>query len=481
LAYPTRVIAAPEAAAIDAEVVAQSSPVDPSNQVSTQDPVDADTTTKGPVATLSPVSTPPNELGPNANEKQPTVKTELERTRVEIPAKENPSRATESGYDISGYVQAQLEFHQDSEAQLRQGGTLLNQNRFLIRRGRVRIAREWDWASVVIEFDGNTSKGTSARLQKGEVSVVYHRSKTKGVPPLLQLTAGMFDLPFGFEMTDSAKTRWFMERSIISRALFPGEPDVGMKLHGGVAFLRYSVAVTNGEPLDEKSGYGLQDPNENKDVTVRFGVDTEMNPRWRISGGVSYNVGKGFHAGTDATKGTIKGQDTNGDGKPENTIVTADAAATPSENFSRWAVGADLQIRLKTWLGSTVLYGEVVTAQNLDRGLIIADPTIGKKTNVREFGGYIGFSQELTKYFVCGVRGDYYDPNSDWLDERAGKQVPTSQRVFGISPMVGVVLPERARIVLQWDVQDNRFARDERGVPSRLKNNVFTARFQVNL
>jgi hypothetical protein len=398
-----------------------------------------------------------------------------------------PQAATGShelfGYDISGYVQTQFEYHQDSEDQLRQGGALLNQNRFLIRRGRIRVAREWDWASVVVEFDGNTSKGASARLQKGEASLVYRRSATKGRPPLLQLTAGMFDLPFGFEMTDSSKSRWFMERSILSRALFPGEPDVGAKLHGGVSFLRYSVALTNGEPLDEKSGYGLQDPNANKDVTVRFGVDTQVAERWQVAGGVSYNAGKGFHAGTDATKQTLSAQDANGDAIADNNTITVNAAqaATPSENFSRWAVGADLQLRLKTWLGTSVAYGEVVAAQNLDRGLYIADPTVGKKLNVREFGGYVGFTQELTKYFICGIRGDYYDPNADFLDDRAGKQVPTSLRVLGLSPMVGFVLPERGRLLLQWDIQDNRFARDETGVPTRLKNNAVTARLQVNL
>jgi hypothetical protein len=390
------------------------------------------------------------------------------------------SNIEKSSYEVSGYLQTQFEFHQDSEDQLRQGGAVLNQDRFLVRRGRLRISRDWDWASIVFELDGNTTKGPSARIQKGEASLVYGRSKVKGEPAILTLTAGMFDLPFGFEMTESAKVRWFMERSITSRALFPGEPDVGMKLHGGVAFLRYSVAVTNGEPLDERSGFGLQDPNANKDVTVRLGVDTKASELLSVAGGVSYNVGKGFHPGTDATKSTIAAQDSNGDGIPESILVNAGSAATPSENFSRWALGADLQLRFKSRIGMTCLYGEVVAAQNLDRALVIADPTI-KDINVREFGGYVGFIQELTRYFVVGIRGDVYDPNADWLDERGGRQLPTSLRVYGLSPMAGFVLPDRARLLFQWDLQDNRFARDDRGVPTRLKNNAVTARLQVNL
>jgi hypothetical protein len=211
-----------------------------------------------------------------------------------------------------------------------------------------------------------------------------------------------------------------------------------------------------------------------------LGVDTKVGGAFDVSGGMSYNVGRGFHAGTDATKATLSGQDANGDGIPESILVKPATAATPSENFSRWAIGADLQLKLKSRLGSTLLYGEVIAAQNLDRGLVVADPTVSD-INVREFGGHIGFVQELTKHFVVGLRGDYYDPNADFLDARAGKQVPTSLRVLGISPLIGFVLPDRGKLLLQWDVQDNRFARDERGVPTRLRNNTVTARFQVNL
>src|SRR5262249_22464475 len=63
------------------------------------------------------------------------------------------------GIVITSYVQAQYESHDDSEDQLRQGGVLHNQNRFLIRRGRLKLEREWEWSSVMLEVDGNTTKG----------------------------------------------------------------------------------------------------------------------------------------------------------------------------------------------------------------------------------------------------------------------------------------------------------------------------------
>src|SRR4029079_12311508 len=129
--------------------------------------------------------------------------------------------------------QPQYESHQDSVDQHAQGGALLNQNRFLLRRGRFRITHDWEWAQVILEVDGNTRSGPAMRLQKAEASLIYGRSKDRDQPPLAQLTIGQFDLPFGFEVAYVPKVRWFMERTQASRALFPGEPDVGVRFSGG--------------------------------------------------------------------------------------------------------------------------------------------------------------------------------------------------------------------------------------------------------
>ena len=114
------------------------------------------------------------------------------------------------GYRVSGYFQAQYENHQDSEDQLNQDNQLLNKNRFVLRRGRIRIARDWDYAALLLEFDGNTVNGPTLGVQKAEVSLVYGRSPEKDVYPLVQFTMGIFDLPFGYEITESPKTRPFM-------------------------------------------------------------------------------------------------------------------------------------------------------------------------------------------------------------------------------------------------------------------------------
>ncbi|HEX4336438.1 MAG TPA: hypothetical protein VH062_11030 [Polyangiaceae bacterium] len=402
-----------------------------------------------------------------------------------------------TGLVLSGYSQAQYESHQDSSDQLRQGGSLLNQNRFVLRRTRIRLARDWDYAAFLFELDGNTVNGPTVRVQKAELSLVYGRSKEKGVPPIGQLTIGQFDLPFGFDLVQSPRTRWFMERSTVSRALWPGEPDVGARLSGGIAFARYAFAVTNGEPLDEKSGFGLRDPNGNKDITGRLGAEAKAGDDFVVSGGVSYNRGKGFHPGTDATKNTTTWNDLNGNGAVDaNELVGVPGlAAIPSSTFSRWAVGADLELQLKTMLGWSILTGEVIAASNLDRNTFIADPLAGNPvTNdpvkaggttagpgLRELGFYVAFTQEITPYGVVGIRYDLYDPNSDNTDSRGGKLIPRSQAIKTLSPLVGVTLPDRARLVFQYDHISDLLARDARGVPTDFKNDQWTLRFQVML
>ncbi len=405
-------------------------------------------------------------------------------TAAPAPAKEtNGLHRFGEGIHVSGYFQSQFESHQDSRDQLNQSGGLLNQDRFVLRRGRVRIGRDWDYASLLVEFDGNTVRGPTFRWQKAEASLVYGRSADKDVWPLVQFTMGMFNLPFGYELDESPKARPFMERSLGSRALWPGEPDVGARLMGQVKFLRYTVSLTNGEPLDERSGLGLQDPNKNKDVTVRLGVVTKPWPKVTAAGDVSYNAGKGFHPGTAATKATTNWQDLdrNGQVTPTALVGSPATAATPSINFSRWALGADAQFSVESPIGKSTLYAEVVVAQNLDRGLFISDPIAISGQNTRQLNYYVGVLQQVTPYGLVGFRADYYDPNTDFLDERVGQLIPTSQAIRTYSPLIGLVLPDRARLLFQWDIQQNLLGRDSRGVPAHYANNTATLRLQVNL
>lgn len=392
------------------------------------------------------------------------------------------SRRVPRGLHISGYLQTQFESNQSSEDQLQQGGAPLNQDRFSLRRGRLRLDRGWEYANATLELDANTTRGMSVGIRRAEGSLLYRGNNSAEQPPLIMLSLGVTDLPFGFELLEFARARPFMERSLGSLALFPTEMDIGVKLSGAVSFLRYAFAITNGEPVDNLPGRYPRDPNAAKDFSGRVGVETQPLAQLSISGGTSFYQGTGFHPGTNATKPSFNWLDINEDRMIEDGELQAvpGTAATPSLNFKRWAYGLDLEFVLRTKAGESRLLAEGFLASNLDRSYLIADPGLGQN-DLREAGGYVALVQDVTRWGQVGFRASYYDPNADIFQNVRGRQVPTSLAVTTLSPLVALRLEDRARLSFQYDFVHDFLAKDAQGVPSDAKNNQLTLRLQVGL
>jgi hypothetical protein len=390
------------------------------------------------------------------------------------------SPASSSSIRIGGYIQGQYQASAASEDRLQPGGTPLNHDRFLVRRGRVRFDHDWRWASAALELDANTVRGVGVGIRRAEAALVYRSSEEEKAPPLVALSVGVMDIPFGYELLESSRTRFFMERSVGSGALFPTDGEVGLKLGGTLGFLRYGVALMNGEPLDDR-GFP-RDPNAAKDVVGRVGVDVKPIAPLTVFGGASFARGTGFHPGQDATKDSIAWLDLDDDGVVsglDEISVVPGRAATPSENFSRWALALDLGFTLVTALGTSKLYGEAFLASNYDRGLLRTDP-VASGGDVRQAGGAVAFVQDVTRYGVAGFRASFYDPSSSLIEESsdAAPQVPT---IVTLSPLAGFVLREQARLLVQYDFVPERFGRDAPGLPAEATNHRFTARVQVEL
>jgi hypothetical protein len=400
-----------------------------------------------------------------------------------VPA---PRHARGHWYDslqLSAYAQAQLEFHQDSEDQLATGGQPLNQNRFLLRRARLKVETRHRYTEFLLELDGNTVKGPSFGVHRAEVSAVYRGADANtSKAPLVALTGGVLVPSFGRELQESARTRPFMERSLASRAFFPSEPDVGLRLAGKLGFFEYGVAVVNGEPAGQPAGFPLRDPNAAKDIIGRLGVAADVSNVVKAAGGVSLLNGRSTFRGTDGTKSTVNWTDLNEDGQISNVELTGTPGSAPrtSQNFDHWAVGADADVAVKTGLGQTELQAEVVIASNLDRGLFISDP-ITTSHDARQLGYYVAVLQDITRHALVGVRYDYYDPQADIFASKSGKIVPTKASVKTISPLIGWRLPGGLKLMAEWDLVRDHLATDNRGVPNDRKNNVVTFRLQGEL
>jgi hypothetical protein len=381
---------------------------------------------------------------------------------------------------LSGYIQAQYEANQQSEDQLQQGGIPLNRDHFTLRRARLRIDRDWQYARATVELDANTVKGVSVGVRRAEASVLYRGDRGVDEPPLVMLTLGVMDIPFGYELLEPTRQRPFMERSTGGLAIFPTDMDVGARISGAIDFFHYAVAVMNGEPLDN-SGFP-NDPNAAKDVIGRFGVDVNAAEGLAIGGGTSFATGKGFHPGQDAGKNQLvwRDADQNGVFSPNEVVLVPASAATPSKNFNRWALGLDLEASLQTPLGRSKVYAEGFVAQNYDRGVLPADPIV-TGVDVREASAYVALLQDITRYGIVGFRGGFYDPNADVAETRQGQLLPVSQTIWTLSPLAGLVLPGTAKLLFQYDFVLDKLGRDSRGVPTDAKNNAMTLRLQVDL
>ncbi|MDX2090838.1 MAG: porin [Kofleriaceae bacterium] len=391
------------------------------------------------------------------------------------------SLVTDAKLDITGFVQAQGQLDEQSQDQLLQGGSELNQDGFVVRRARVGVGRRWKHAAFNFELDANTVRGAALTLRRAEASLILPNENNAAVP-LAELVVGLSDIPFGFEMLESSRVRPFMERTTASLAFFPGEPDIGARVEGGHGPFRYAVALLAGEPINERAGRNRPDPNQAKDLVGRLGVVTRPARRFTVSGGVSLVVGRGFHEGADATKDQIEWRDLNENGAIElgELMSVPGVAATPSMNFERWALGADLQLGFATCLGWTHVIAEVVVASNLDRGLFVADP-IATGIDLRHLGAYAGVVQDLGRRAYGGLRVDFYDPNLDAFDARGGSLIPVDETITTFSPLLGARLPYNARASVQYDLVLDNLARDGRGVPTDLANNRVIARLQVDL
>jgi hypothetical protein len=236
----------------------------------------------------------------------------------------------------------------------------------------------------------------------------------------------------------------------------------------------------NGNPLADAS-FPARDPNAAKDFVGRLGVDATVAGKVRISAGFSSLKGTGFHPGTPATKDVLVWRDQNEDGivQLSEIQVIAGRAATPSQNFSRFAVGADSRIGATLpRLGQLMLFGEVVWGANLDRALLPADP-VASGRDLREFGWVVGVSQEFTTRAALGIRYDFYNPDVDGF-----RQTPTAIAPKDMSFRTWTVTLSwggmgRDRLLLEYQHNRNALAVAADGSPTTLAADTLTLRGQL--
>ena len=192
---------------------------------------------------------------------------------------------------ITGYIQAQWQLADTAGAVTPYSGgafPIATDNRFAIRRGRIKFTYENELSTYVLQIDA-TEKGVV--LKDAYVAVKDPWAQ------FVTLTAGVFNRPFGYEITYSSSARETPERARIFQNLFPGERDLGamitlqpkkgtrydwIKLDAGL----FTGNGINSEFDTKKDFIGhLYFAKANKSETIKFG------------GGISYYNG-GVYQGT---------------------------------------------------------------------------------------------------------------------------------------------------------------------------------------
>ena len=361
---------------------------------------------------------------------------------------------------MSGWVQADaVAWSEDSFDEIDPTtGDPLNQERFLIRRGRIRAEGERGALFAAMEIDGNTIDGPDARILAAQVGWRH---------PQVEVVAGLFRTPFGFEVNMAERDKWFLEPPAFARAFFPGNYDGGVMVRGAYGVGRFVLAATNGVPVADAQWRGL-DPADSIDLVGRVGAVVELPYRARVELGVSARPGRGVSPRAPPAQESFEWIDDNQNGLIDNVTelrVVPGTPGTPSQTFDRRGVGGDVQVH---WclcaLGTGLAYAEVALGTNLDRGLIYADP-IRAGRDARQLGFQVGVVQNVTEHAQVGVRYDRYAADRD-ASERLGLELVGAEPVFSALGVMASARIGDARLVVQYDHEKNPFGRDASGTPT---------------
>ncbi|MGN6106632.1 MAG: hypothetical protein ACTHU0_16115 [Kofleriaceae bacterium] len=378
---------------------------------------------------------------------------------------------------LTGYVQVDsIAWSQESVDELDPStGRPLSLERFLIRRGRVRVETRRGPLSASLELDGNTIDGPGARIAAAQVGYAF---PARG-EPRLTVSAGLFRVPFGAEVALPDRVKVFMEPPAFARGMFPGAFDAGAMAQGRLGAARWAVAVVNGAMVGDTQWRG-RDPSSSYDLVGRIGAGIDGPRKFRVEAGVSALAGSGLSPGAPPTKDGLQWVDENQDGIVQSTElhVIPGTPGTPSQSFDRDALGADVQLH---WclckIGTGSAFAEGVIATNLDRGLVYSDPVRASR-DLRQLGFAVGVLQSFGPHVQAGVRYDRYDVDRD-ANQRAGVDIIGVDRVFSTLAVIAAARWGEARLTAKYDHERNPFGRGDDGAPTTRRADRVSFRAQV--
>lgn len=324
---------------------------------------------------------------------------------------------------ISGYIQSQFQVAESSGISSFSGGNFPqnSHSRFQVRRGRLKVAYDNDLTQYVLQIDV-TQNGLGIKDAYASIREPWTKS--------LGLTAGVFDRPFGFEVSYSSGARETPERSRMFQTLFPGERELGAKIEftpeeGPLSYFNLRAGIFNGV---------LSNANENdgfKDFIGRAGFQFPFEDvNLALDGGVSLYSGKV----TNNSKYlySIDRSD------PARRFLVDSTSTNAGSGRGRAYIGADLQLYYDLpVIGGLSLRAEYIGGQqpgtstsnsfyNPDgaSGSDVKSGIDGRKVTPlysRPFSGwYINYVQNIGLSDQIMLKYDVFDPNTDLAGNQIG-------------------------------------------------------------
>lgn len=369
---------------------------------------------------------------------------------------------------VSGYIQSQYQYG-EKDAALKVGTANENPqesfSRIGIRRGRIKLtANDGGLASGVFQID-LTEKGLGLKD-------VYLNVKDPWINTL-QVRAGVFDRPFGNEISYSSSRRESPERSTIFQTLFPEERDMGAML----VLQPAKTSVWNILKLEAGvfAGNGIKpETDSRKDFIGHLSLAKTVGVDFSYGVGVSYYNG-GVYQGTEKIyKMNEKGFEVNSD------------ASNKDKYAKREYVGFDLQLALFSSWGFTQLRAEYLFGQQPGTAGSSKSPNAAvlptADTYIRNFSGaYLIFVQDLGSLpFSAVLKYDFYDPNTkvsgDEIGENGTSKTDLSYSTFGFGTLWKI--SNALRLQAFYEINRNEKTVKIASMTEDLKDNVFTLRLQ---
>ena len=381
---------------------------------------------------------------------------------------------------ITSYIQPQFQWGQEAAA-LKVGTANENPtssfNRMGIRRGRLKFTYDdGGIASGVFQLniiDKPGISGATVQLKEAYLNVKDPWTNSNAI------RAGIFDRPFGNEISYSSSLLESPERSRIINQLFPDETDLGFMLvlkpaaASPLNFVRFEGGLFAGNAINPET--------DNRKDFIGHIVAAKPIGTWAKWGlGISYYNGGVYQTNTN--------------------VYTMDGAGfvLNSDNANKGAYakreykGVDGQFSFESPLGMTQLRAEYIWGTQPGNSKSTASPNrsalpAAEDTYIRSTNGWYGiFIQDLGNSPLSAViKYDVYDPNSkvsgDQLGETVSVGTKTNKTDVKYSTLgLGALWRINPSIRLQayYEIVANETSVNLTDYTSDLKDNTFTLRLQ---